>query len=93
MLGTFGEVFLPEAFFAGALYKVSNFEIIFKIIFFIGHGWHPFFASIFFHRIKFIFFRVFCVFRGEIVFLKTLDIQPFWQMPSLLVPEWDKTPP
>ena len=48
MLGTFGEVFLLEAFLAGTLYKVSDFEIVFEIIFFFGHGWHPFFASIFF---------------------------------------------
>jgi hypothetical protein len=46
MLGTFGEVFLLEAFFAGTFNKVSDFEIIFEIIFFFGHGWHPFFASI-----------------------------------------------
>ena len=46
MLGTFGEVFLLEAFFAGTLDKVSDFKIVFKIIFFFGHGWRPFFASI-----------------------------------------------
>ena len=46
MFGAFGEVFLLEAFFAGTFYKVSDFEIIFEIIFFFGHGWHPFFASI-----------------------------------------------
>jgi len=46
MLGTFGEVFLLEAFFAGTLNKVSDFEIVFKIIFFFGHGWRPFFASL-----------------------------------------------
>jgi len=45
MLGTFGEVFLLETFFAGTLDKVSDFEIVFEIIFFFGHGWHPFVAS------------------------------------------------
>ena len=50
MLGTFREVFLLEAFFAGTLNKISDFEIIFEIIFFIGHGWHPFFAGIFFNH-------------------------------------------
>jgi hypothetical protein len=75
MLGTFREVFLLEAFFAGTFDKVSDFEIIFEIIFFFGHGRRPFFASI------------------NCFFLKTLDIQPFWQMPSPLVPGWDKTLP
>ncbi len=46
MLGTFGEVFLLEAFFAGTLDKVSDFKVVFKIIFFFGHRWRPFFASI-----------------------------------------------
>jgi hypothetical protein len=46
MFGTFGEVFLLEAFFAGTLNKVSNFEIIFEVIFFFGHGWRPFFARL-----------------------------------------------
>jgi len=49
MLGTFGEVFLLEAFFAGTLDKVSDFKIVFKIIFFFGHGWRPFFASLIFY--------------------------------------------
>jgi hypothetical protein len=44
-------------------------------------------------HIKFVLFRVFRVFRGEIGVLKTLDIQPFWQMPSPLVPGWGKKLP
>jgi hypothetical protein len=35
MFGTFGELFLLEAFFAGTFDKVADFEVIFKIIFFL----------------------------------------------------------
>ena len=85
MLGTFGEVFLLKAFFAGTLDKISDFKIVFKIIFFFGHCWRPFFASINFLVTRF--------YRNLFIFLESGDIQPSWQMPSPPVPEWDKTPP
>ena len=41
MVGTLGEGFLPDAFFAGTLDKVSDFEIVFEFKIFFGHCWHP----------------------------------------------------
>jgi len=37
MIGAFGEGFLPDAFFAGALNQVSDFEIVFKFKIFFCH--------------------------------------------------------
>ena len=37
VVGTFGERFLPDAFFAGTLDKVSDFEIVFEFKIFFGH--------------------------------------------------------
>jgi hypothetical protein len=38
MIGTLGEGFFQDAFFAGALNKVSDFEIVFEFEIFFGHG-------------------------------------------------------
>jgi hypothetical protein len=46
MVGTLGEGFLLDAFFAGTLNKVSDFEIIFEFKIFFGHCWHPSFAGL-----------------------------------------------
>ena len=37
MIGALGESFLQNAFFAGALNKVSDFEIVFKFKIFFWH--------------------------------------------------------
>jgi len=37
MIGALGESFLQNAFFAGALNEVSDFEIVFKFKFFFWH--------------------------------------------------------
>ena len=45
-VGTLGQVLLPDAFLAGTLDKIADFKIVFEIIFFLGHGWQPTFASL-----------------------------------------------
>ena len=97
MVGALGEGFFLDAFFAGTLDKVSDFEIVFEFKIFFGHCWHPSFAGLPFFLprntqttrhicgIKFVFFSAFPAFRVDLVFLKIDDIQPFWQMPSPLV--------
>jgi len=37
MIGALGESFLPDAFFTGALNKVSDFEIVFEFEIFLWH--------------------------------------------------------
>jgi hypothetical protein len=49
MVGTLGEGFLPNAFFAGTFDKVSDFEIVFEFKIFFGHCRHPSFASLLFY--------------------------------------------
>ena len=75
-VGALGQVFLPDAFLARTLDKVPDFKIVFEIIFFLGHIWHPTFASLLYY----------------FVFSKTDDILPFWKKLSPLVPGWDRTP-
>jgi len=79
MIGALREGFFQDAFFAGALNKVSDFEIVFEFKIFFGHCWHPSFANLqLFLTTKhtnhtkycgtnFVFFSVFRAFRDEII--------------------------